>query len=1113
MRPWTAPGGAARSPSGKRGLSSSGVTGGARQATCPACGIVQPERALCLVCGAILSRSIDDQGQKRWGASSKRITSNVNGPRMVSTQMHSPSAMLLARLAGRDGQRRPSTSQEKLSRVRQNSRNSSSGSGRNRSVTRRSRDDQQNSIRPSTTSTSRSRRFIRVPGSPEIAWSNTSRKFSHKRLKKGRPRSTLKSPSNGEDGSWSHEQPMNMPFGDHNNTLGGGSFLHESSTLMSPVSNNQVDAEFAKYSEWNFAPSSESGVDDEAHRKLAVAQHDEAEFDELTLLQEQLSSEVGYNVSISWLCGVPPEFVHEALNFHSTRKNIDLSAWPVRDSFMVELAKRSQSWLVTLDLSGSVHLTDRGVSSILASTSSTLQFLNIAGCWRVTERGFEVPGKHAPGGGKPSPVSSLVKLDVSNLPHLDDLFVRTIAKSAYTRYLRRLYMRDCPLLSDAGFGALKSMPRLEAVAVDNCRGLHGRTFREVLDGCLTLRELVASRVILLSDDAIRSIAARKASFGYTGGVGGGSLELRIVNFAHCRRLTDGSLQWLMGKLYRVREIDLSGCTLISDATLSMVARSCPGLTTLKLKGCARITDTAVVFLAKSLAEHNRFRTDVGGESSSQSSLSEPVLHGAGVYDYLDQNNDDDGGDGGGGGHPHRSSSYTLSTPKPIGLTELDFSGCARIGDVGMRAITRVSGHLRTLRLNDMPSITDVTVGAIARSCTQLEHVEIARNIRIGDASVRSLVKRVRRCTLEGRSIAIGKRAFQSTTLAGRGAQFAVDSNKTGYYGKSYDDEEGRVSHTCQQPNPWWIVDLGVIVDIGYVRVWGAADSNRYAQNFPLWIMCSELPFNELVEEKKPTNQGGLIHQDEPCIHPGAVDCESIHGVKIRVEESARVLTHRFDRPARYIRVQSEGNGPLILGEVDVFYRGTLTLNLGGCTQLTGASASTIARYFVHLLHLDLSHCAQVEGESLKEVFEECVRLCTLDLTGCVGLTDESLAAFSGRKCRLRPELTSISLTSCSRLSDRGIVSVLAVCPNLAKCRLDRIPRLTSSVIKVLGRVCKLVELMMISPTSLVHRADVQKHVSGDGFQLATYFDTGKVIGCEPRSDSQVLRLCNANLEK
>ena len=107
------------------------------------------------------------------------------------------------------------------------------------------------------------------------------------------------------------------------------------------------------------------------------------------------------------------------------------------------------------------------------------------------------------------------------------------------------------------------------------------------------------------------------------------------------------------------------------------------------------------------------------------------------------------------------------------------------------------------------------------------------------------------------------------------------------------------------------------------------------------------------------------------------------------------------------------------------------------------------------------------------------------LSGCAGLTDKSLSAFSGRRCRLRPQLTSIALTSCTRISDVGVVSVLAVCPNLAKLYLDLIPRLTIRVVKVIERVCKLVEFMHISPTRLVRRVDVQDLVCGGGFQLAT----------------------------
>ena len=118
--------------------------------------------------------------------------------------------------------------------------------------------------------------------------------------------------SSEEGGSRSDERSLNMTF-DKDNAVGGGSFLQESSTLVSPVSKNEVSEEFSKYNDWNFAPSNESVANDDAHQMSAVEQNNEDGLDQLSLLQEQLSSEVGYDMSLSWLGGVPPEFIHEAL--------------------------------------------------------------------------------------------------------------------------------------------------------------------------------------------------------------------------------------------------------------------------------------------------------------------------------------------------------------------------------------------------------------------------------------------------------------------------------------------------------------------------------------------------------------------------------------------------------------------------------------------------------------------------------------------------------------------------------------------------------------------------------------------------------------------------------
>tara|TARA_B100000795_G_scaffold71524_1_gene50344 strand:- start:459 stop:7646 length:7188 start_codon:yes stop_codon:yes gene_type:complete len=871
-----------------------------------------------------------------------------------------------------------------------------------------------------------------------------------------------------------HQPLRNFP--DDNSLLSSDQPPFESSQH---TTDNDLSGGMSTYSDWNFAPASSMESPEVSTQSQSQSQ----------LVEDSWITNMSMSAGETWLTNVPKQLVYSSLDCSSVRSEMNMSGWPIRDMFVIGLSRHFGSVVVSLNLSGSVHLSDKGVASILKGTCGTLQSLNLSGCWRITEKGFEKQKTQAELSQKNRQQNNsvLVELKLSSLPHLDDLVVRTLVSSPYTCRVRRLSMCNCPLLSDAGFGVLKGMKHLTAVHIDGCRGVRGNTFRNVLEKCHYLIELTASGLPMLSDDAVRAIAARKASFGYTGGTNG-VLELRLLNFSKCHRLTDISLQWLASKLMNIRAINFSGCPLISDASLNMIARSCPQLASLSLKGCARITDVSLVFLAQCLAEHNRHRKDEDCEPASTVSASVIIPHGAGIYDDLPESG--------------------KAAGKPVGLTELDLSCCGRVSDAGIRALANVSKNLRSLRLNNVDGVGNAGLQYIAKRCTQLERIELSGNPRLTDVGVRNILKKVRRCTLEGSSIGIGKYAVQSTTLAGRHASFAVNGNASGYYGISYDDENGQVSHTCQEPNPWLIIDLGVITDISFVRVVGAAESGRYRQNYPLWVMASELPFDELNNHGNTDKDKDNAEDNatETVDLPGAdIDCERLCGTKVRFSEASRISVHAFDRPARYLRVQTEGSGPLILAELQVYIRGTESLMLSGCHQLTNETALNISQYFVHLHHLDLSGCNCIGDEGVINIIKECERLKTLLLSGCIELSNDSMSALV-KKSGKPSKLEVLGISNCSNITDKGILCMATCCPHLSKLQMEDLPRMTLFGVRCLVRCCPLLEAVTLTSSQTMRYNDVKKVMSS--LRLATPFDMGNVVGCEPRSDIASLRLAH-----
>ncbi len=143
-------------------------------------------------------------------------------------------------------------------------------------------------------------------------------------------------------------------------------------------------------------------------------------------------------------------------------------------------------------------------------------------------------------------------------------------------------------------------------------------------------------------------------------------------------------------------------------------------------------------------------------------------------------------------------------------------------------------------------------------------------------------------------LALGKTATQSSTYAGNvGASAAVNGNTDGDY---WDDS---VSHTNDDTNAWWQVDLGASNTINLITIWNRTDicSSRLSD---YWVFVSDTPFDENDTPTTLQNRSGTSgsHQTTMPNPSTGIDTGGVHG--------------------RYIRVQLSGTNYLALAEVQVF---------------------------------------------------------------------------------------------------------------------------------------------------------------------------------------------------
>lgn len=114
----------------------------------------------------------------------------------------------------------------------------------------------------------------------------------------------------------------------------------------------------------------------------------------------------------------------------------------------------------------------------------------------------------------------------------------------------------------------------------------------------------------------------------------------------------------------------------------------------------------------------------------------------------------------------------------------------------------------------------VNLGAEAEPSPPTKALAMGRYVRIrleGEKRTLSLAEVQIIETASGKELQKGAKASQSSNFSEAVADRAVDGNVEGKF------EQGSVTHTNEETNPWWLVDLGDTQDIGKIVVHNRSD--------------------------------------------------------------------------------------------------------------------------------------------------------------------------------------------------------------------------------------------------------------------------------------------------
>ncbi len=152
-----------------------------------------------------------------------------------------------------------------------------------------------------------------------------------------------------------------------------------------------------------------------------------------------------------------------------------------------------------------------------------------------------------------------------------------------------------------------------------------------------------------------------------------------------------------------------------------------------------------------------------------------------------------------------------------------------------------------------------------------------------------------RVTVEGSTgtvnLALGKSVTQSSLDWGGDPERAIDGNTSGIW------NQGSITHTNNESQPWWEIDLGSVSDISHVDIWNRTNccSGRLSD---FYVFVSDAPFAS-QDLTTTLNQSGVSHF---YYGPTAGSPTQIN----------------INRTGRYMRVQLSGSNPLSIAEFQVF---------------------------------------------------------------------------------------------------------------------------------------------------------------------------------------------------
>ena len=290
---------------------------------------------------------------------------------------------------------------------------------------------------------------------------------------------------------------------------------------------------------------------------------------------------------------------------------------------------------------------------------------------------------------------TMTRLDLTDCREITDVSLWAIARHCVQ--LKCLVLSGCHQISHVGLRSL-SLRLLDVVELDmsHCKSLDDLTMTVIASGCWHLERLKLRGCLGITDTGVGKVAKASERLQY----------LDMNGCTSVGEFGDHALKEIGAFCSQLRTLDLGGCKRVEDGGLRAIAQGCPELTELMLAGCEGITGRGFQALFKY------------GKSLT-------TLHLMGSKHIAD-----------------RDLEPLHTSPLRHTLTNIDFTGCARLTDRGVATIAQSIGRSLTSLSVAKTKVTDHTPTLLAHHCSRLRALDLSFCAEITEHGVDTLARGV-----------------------------------------------------------------------------------------------------------------------------------------------------------------------------------------------------------------------------------------------------------------------------------------------------------------------------------------------------------------------------------